>query len=501
MTEITYRLPRTELVVTGGVRTSRDRLKLVDGQPKTATALTYSAVKLVTSADLSPILTVIPPTGRLSTYKGSFGVAPDGRLTSASADITGEAGAALKSLASLAGTAVAIAALDVTGAPKDDADDEQILAEYRNDHPDPCAAFLELRKARKKLDAQMRTEVGKVAAGSGDLAELRRVQALIAAIGVQLTAADGHFRTWRSSKVETLDQAFELRVALADIPPRMADAGWAAGGTATGTGPPKNLQELWERYGVGIEASWLGGSTTPRSQQEKQAIAAKTDHVYTRVAELLELRLVQAHGADVVETGRQRALVADEWSKVKDFKLKSSWFGRKSLALAFDADGFVSTVSVEGSSALAAGLAAAGGVTDGFTSGVEGGTKAFNAVRSAGRASLDAELARVKGEVELRQQRLLASGLDATTADTVELQRLQQLQGILDAQTKIAGVDPMLVANLAQRAGGDLAWYHAPGPAAPPEPQVIRIVMGPEPTPAPVPPAPPDLGGPRTGTK
>src|SRR4051812_36960 len=91
MTEITYRLPRTELVVTGGVRTSRDRLKLVDGQPKATTALTSSAVKLVTSADLSPVQRVTPPTGRLSTYKGSFSVAPDGRLTSASSDVTGEA--------------------------------------------------------------------------------------------------------------------------------------------------------------------------------------------------------------------------------------------------------------------------------------------------------------------------------------------------------------------------------------------------------------------------
>jgi hypothetical protein len=128
---------------------------------------------------------------------------------------------------------------------------------------------------------------------------------------------------------------------------------------------------------------------------------------------------------------------------------------------------------------------------------VEGGTKAYNAVVNAGHATLDAELARVKNEVELRNQRLLAAGLDATGADTVERKRLEQLQGILEAQTKIRASDPGLVAELAKRAGGDLAWYQPPGPAEPPEPQVIRILVGEQGENQPNPPSPPPLSGPR----
>jgi hypothetical protein len=59
----------------------------------------------------------------------------------------------------------------------------------------------------------------------------------------------------------------------------------------------------------------------------------------------------------------------------------------------------VSNLALEGSSALAARLSAATGAVEGFTASVEGGTKAYNAVRTAGHATLHAELARVKLEV------------------------------------------------------------------------------------------------------
>ena len=231
--------------------------------------------------------------------------------------------------------------------------------------------------------------------------------------------------------------------------------------------------------------------------QGAQAVDNAADHVYTRVPDLLELRVMKPDGERAIEWSRQRAVVADDRSKVVAYKLEKSRLGRDSLGLTFDADGFVSNIAVEGSSGVAAGLSAATGVVEGFTGGVEGGTKAYNAVRNAGHAALDAELARVKNEVDLRNQRLLAAGLDATGADAVELQRLQQLQGILDAQTKIRASDPGLVAELAKRAGGDLTWYQPPAPAPPPEPQVIRILLGEgESQTNPPPPPPPPLGRP-----
>ena len=502
MTSITYRLPGTQLVVTGVIKTLTDELTIVDEEPKTTATLTSSTVKLVTSADLSASLTLSPPTGWYFTYKGSFGIAPDGRLTAASSDVTGEGGAILKSLASLAGTALSIAALAATDAPKDDADNENIAAAYLGDYPKEHAVFMGLRRARRKLGVQLADEIAKVADGGGDLAELRRLRALLAIVGDQLVAADAHFRAWRSSKITTVEESFELRVALVDIPASVA--GWGGGASVAGGGVPTSLEELWKRYGIGVEASWLeGAGPKKRADVEAVTVGSSADVVYTRVPELLELRLVKPDGARVVETGRQRAMVADDRSTITEHKLEKSFFGRKSLALTFDGDGFVSNVAVEGSSGLAAGLSAATGAVEGFTGGVEGGTKAFKAISAAGSASLDAELARVTAETGLREKQLLASGLDATSADAVELKRLEQLQGILDAQTKISGVNPALVAELAKRADGDLAWYRTPLPA-PAEPQVIRILMGQdaEPGPAPplaAPPPPPALDSPPDG--
>jgi hypothetical protein len=490
MTSINYRLPLTKLVVSGAIRTSKDELTLVDRKPKTTRSLVSSDVKLVTTADLTQERTLKPPTGTLETYKGAFSVTADGRLASASADVTGEAGAAIKSVASLAGTvaALAIVALGPGEEPKDDADDEDILGAYRAAYKEECDAFKLLREQRKDVVRLIREAITTAVGDAGDLADLRRLRSLLAVIDERLVPADAHFRVWRATKITHVEEAFELRVKLADIPGSVQAAQWGAGGVGGVDGPPASLEQLWKGYGIGIEGSWL----SERAAAEQRAETA-VDHVYTRVPDLLELRVMKPDGDRAIESSRQRAMVADDRSKVVSYKLEKSRLGRKSLALTFDADGFVSTIAVEGSSALAAGLSAATGAVEGFTAGVEGGTKAYNAVRTAGHAALDAELARVKNEVELRNQRLLAAGLDATSADAVELKRLEQLQGILDAQTKIRASDPGLVAELAKRAGGDLAWYQPPAPTPPPEPQVIRVLMGEQAEGQPKPPPPPSL--------
>jgi hypothetical protein len=196
-------------------------------------------------------------------------------------------------------------------------------------------------------------------------------------------------------------------------------------------------------------------------------------------------------------------MVADQHSTTTAVDIPKALFRTRNRSVTFDEDGFLTGLTAEDGSALAGALSAATGAAEGFTSGVEGGTKAFNAIQSARRATLDAELARVKTQLELRQQRLVDAGLDATEQDAVELQRLQQLQGILGAQSEIRKGDPSLVAELLARAPGDLAWYSAPPPADPPSPQEVIIHLDGAPEPAPddgaavPPPDPPSvpLGG------
>lgn len=370
MTSLTYRLPLTQLVISGVVRTSKDRLAAVDGKPKTTASLVSSDVKLVTSADLERDLTLTPPEGKFSTYKGSFGLTADGRLSSAATDSTGEVGAAIKLVASLAGTVLAIAALGPGEAPEDDADDEAILGAYRETYMDEHDAFTALREQRKDVEVRIREAIT-TAVGGGDLAELERLRSLLGLIDERLVPAEAHFRAWRATRITHVDEAFELRVRLADIPASVQDA-WGVGVGIGIEGSPASLEELWTGYGVGIEGSWLSARAT-----EPQPVGTAADHVYTRVPDLLEVRVMTPGGGRAIASSHLRAMVADDRSKVVAYKLKKSRLGRKSLTLTFDADGFISNLALQGSSAVTAAVSGATGAAEGFAAGVEGGTKAY----------------------------------------------------------------------------------------------------------------------------
>ena len=172
-----------------------------------------------------------------------------------------------------------------------------------------------------------------------------------------------------------------------------------------------------------------------------------------------------------------RRLIRDSRLQARDVLVRS-----QERDPTFDANGFVSTVATEGPSGAAAALTSLAGLPESFAGGVENVTKAYTNIQAAGGASLEAENARLKADIERRHQQLTAAGLDATGADAAELQRLNQLQAILASQTAITGTDPSLVAALAHRASGDLDWSHPPAPADAPEPQGIRVVLagGPE---------------------
>ena len=209
MTSLTYRLPLTELAISGVLRTVRDDLNIVNGQSAIQRSLVSSDVKLVTSGDLEIERTLAPPTGSWTTYKGTFGLTPDRRLSSASADSTSEIGAAVKSVASLAGTvaALAIIALGPGEKPKDDADDENILGAYKEAYGDEHDAFIELRKQRKDVEARIREAITRSVDGTSDLEDLRRLRSLLAFIDERLVPADAHFRAWRGTKIASVDEA------------------------------------------------------------------------------------------------------------------------------------------------------------------------------------------------------------------------------------------------------------------------------------------------------
>ena len=290
---IAYRLPISWLVVTGNLRITADELAPAD---KKQTALLAGVeFEVLTTGDSAADHIITPPTGTLMTCKSTFGVAPDGRLTSASSDVTGQAGAALKSIASVAGTAAALAMLGPAAAPSDDADKQEITDAFRGAYPDQQALLLDLRAAKKQLLDDLRREL---TAQAADLSDVWRLRTLLAVIDEQLAPVDTHFRAWRASKRTTSDKYFEIRTTVDELPQQVANQG---GGTPA-LACPATLQELWERFGVGIRASWPGGPG------QAAPVGANAGTVYTRCPRLLVLYFVRQVGNDVVVTDRRLAV-------------------------------------------------------------------------------------------------------------------------------------------------------------------------------------------------
>jgi hypothetical protein len=463
MSTVKYRLPVSWLVVTGTVRTTTDEL-----DPGLAASASLIGVEynVVTTGDSSQELTLTPPKGLFMTCKSTFGVGRDDRLMTVTSEVTGEGGAALKSIASLAGTAAAIVLLDTDKRPLDDAENATILGAYKGVYPEQHAVLRDLRTAKSQLLHEIRQQLQHP--DSADLASVQRLRALLAIVDEQLSLVDVHFRTWRSSKRTTVDQYFELRVAIDEIPEQLDENG---GGSSPGSAPPTTVLDLWQRFGSSVYAIWVDPPI------DATGVGSSNNTVYSRRPRVLELRFVTRVGGKQILTDSRRLSVASAKSRVDAYKLEKSWLGRKSLLLTFDSDGFVASASTEGSSNLAAGLAAAESLPSAFTSGLETGTKLYSDAQAARRASLEAELARVKERMDLQSQQLLAAKASVTAADAVRLERLQQLQAILDAQAKITAVDPALVTELTKQAADDPAWYPPPVSAGSPEPQVIRLVV------------------------
>lgn len=435
-TTISYRLPCAELVVSGTVRRTYD--PITDTVPlaeRPATLVAHAfAVRHVAGESRSVTL----PGGWLRTFKGAFAFTADGRLTSASAESTGQAGAVLSAAATIAGAAVGLHAAGVAlGATADPAD-----ARYGTDHPDESARRARVTELVKKTREAQLTVVDSVLAdpAAADRARWDLLERMHRSLAAELAILDTHRAAWRDGLRQTVDEIFEFTVPLADV--KLPEEKAA---TETSPAAPANLTELWKRHGIGVRAAWAaerGTATVP--------LTPATSQLVTRVPDLVTLSVVQrVHGVPVV-TATSRHLVMDDRSRVAYHPLEKSLFGRRSRSLTFDTDGVLTGLSVEGAAVLAEAATAAGALPAAFAGGLGSANSAVSGLATARRAAQEAELARVKQEVELEQQRITQAGLRATAADAARLQHLKQVRDILETETAIGKADPRLLAATGQ---------------------------------------------------
>ena len=464
-TKITYRLPCAVTVISGTVRRTldkdRDVGKTLDGM---RAELVSKTVQVRHQADDGSDRTVTVKGGWFFQYKSSFSFQEDGRLTKASSETTGAGTELISAGATLAG--VALAAAKVTF----DAAEERKVEKRRRDsykmaYDEVAAERTVLAAERTRLRTKLRELEAALIDDPGDSTTLRpQLQALRETqrlLDERIAALDAHYAAWLAGRVTSVDDQFELVVRLVDLPATIEDADAKFGGKALSDASPGAVPDdpgdLWRRYGLAVLAKWerMRASTD-------QVVRTESDDLVAREAEPITISVVEHVSEQPVVTSRSRHLVADARSPLRVYRLNRSWFGRRSLAISFSENGYLSGVDAEGAAALGEAAKALAGTPAALGSGVESVTKLQSGLATARQAGLTAELSRVKSQVELRQQEILAAGLDVTAGDAARLARLNQLKEIFEAQTAIKDVDPSLVAAAKAAVVEDLSWYSAP---------------------------------------
>jgi hypothetical protein len=443
---ISYRLPRAELVVSGTVRRSRDTLldeTPLAGQPAALVSRAF-VLRHVAGGD-EYVLTL--PHGILRTFKGSFSFTPDRRLVSAVAESTGQAGTILTAAATVAGAALGAGVALSTSEGED-----PVEGKYQEDSPEVAARRQRIATLLSEVQEAQVTVAEEVLADPADPGSLRArwdlLQEVRQSLESDLGVLDAHFAAWHAGTIETADESFEFTVPLTELKSTAGEPGEAC--TTELPDAPKTLPDLWRRYGVGVSVTWGAG------RSDKQIpVTPQASQIATRIPDLVMVSIVEHQQGVPVVTASSRHLVMDDQSKTEYFLLEKSLFGRRSLALTFEDDGIVTGVAVEGAASLAEAASAIGQLPAAVASGLGSLNTTVSGVATARRAAQEAELAQVKQQVELEQQRITKAGLQATAADAARLQRLQQVKALLDTQTAIGKADPRLLTPLGPGADRD----------------------------------------------
>ncbi len=93
---------------------------------------------------------------------------------------------------------------------------------------------------------------------------LAKLQSLQRSTTSQLATIEAHYRAWRATTITTVEESFEFRVALAELPTTLPDQGWRQPASIKSASAPGNLQELWECFGAGVKSRWVTNARTPQ---------------------------------------------------------------------------------------------------------------------------------------------------------------------------------------------------------------------------------------------
>jgi hypothetical protein len=459
--ELQYRLPRTEVVLSGTHSSVTDRI-VSQWSGESVTQLDIS-VQTVADLEYSPVLELRQKF--LSGYFGAVTQHADGRLRSARRSHSGQGGAAVKSLATLAGAVARGLALAEPSAGRsvqqETGDDLTVSRQYTVEHKTAADRRIDMAKLQRKAHEELlrlaRRILEQPAAGSEARARMAQIQSALAALDAERRLADLHFEAWRAGTRSSVENRFELRIPVAELPTREELVTLTAPGSTEARGVPSSWQDLWQRFEIGLLATWA----EERPAQPPSVIKGQSSTIQARRPDLLTLQVVRGRG-ELTVLGISRHFVVDKFSRLEKFDISKNVFRDTNLDVTFDDQGMLIGVSSSSTSALAGALGAASAVPDAFASGAESAGSVRDSVLEDRRASADAELGRLRQEIRMRRERIVAVEVGAMPEDAAELRHLQRAHSILEAQHKISHADPAVIGELVGHLESSWDWRGSP---------------------------------------
>lgn len=463
-TQVSYYLPMTKVRLRCTVTTTHDTIL-----DRESTAMSGWSAELVTVADPAAPRSLVLDSGTWRDYALTLGLTPDGRLTQAGVESTGQAGKVLAGAATLAVAAIAMAAgqpqlaAGVAAGARDSlfanrppvVDWEELLGnftEVERAAVDPVeVAYVKAHPAASSrlaaLTAERADTQGAVddarkaylaAAGSPDRwAAQQGYQAsrsVLADVEGELDKAKAHFEAWRKSTFTESATVRDLLVPLGALPRFDGDELTFDEGD-----DGEAVRELFAAAGrvLAVTAAPRPPVSTEVSAVET-VLRTATAALHVRRPRMVELVTVTGKDAAAVcVTAVTRELVMDAACEESHLAVRKSWFAKRRTDIQLSEQGALTGLEFNGESSLAAATGAAAEAATSAPAQLESAAKGRAALASLASAPQEAELARLKRQVAIAEQRLLAAGQAATTADYAELQRSKQDAEIAELKVKL----------------------------------------------------------------
>lgn len=470
---ISYRLPLSAIRFTGETQYTEDTI-LAPG----VEVPSYSAeIALETIADTSSSWVAKVDREFLQDTKISFDLTEDRRLVTGAVDTTGQAGKVLIGVvgvgASIAGIALGLPPVAASGllaaaglaaedtrARKKPTPDEKVAQEYAK----RFSVILALREKYAELVSSVSEEIAKVGSEIASaksstkradlLHQLRALQKVLGLAREELDRLDEHFKAWRASTKVTRKEKHDYLLDLNSIViagTRVVD-GALSFPRIPADDPGKDrikqaqarVQMVWDRLGAVVTLGDAEANGSQARAPEQAAAGGEIEGVQVRSPRRVTLGLwTKDDAGKAVKIQTKSYLVMDAACSQSTMKWDESWFGNRTLKLGFSPNGALTSLSTESTSDAAVIAETAAALPATITGGLEQSSKLLDQIEALRTKSTDQRLARLKKDIELKQQQILQTGLAATEGSHAELERLKQEAAILEARETIrGGTDP-----------------------------------------------------------